>query len=121
MYYILNANGDICGESRDHFTPAEGLRLIAKADYHPDPLLPHKPLLRPSPGWMVCRNSSAIHGRRKPPKRKRGRQIMTHRRRYWQASRKPVACRWMTCAPRRSPKATPTPRSPRPSPDSGRR
>ena len=37
MYYILNANGDICGESRDHFTPAEGLRLIAKADYHPDP------------------------------------------------------------------------------------
>ena len=37
MYYILNANGDICGESRDHFTPADGLRLIAKADYHPDP------------------------------------------------------------------------------------
>lgn len=37
MYYILNANGDICGESLDLFTPAEGLRLIAKDDYHPDP------------------------------------------------------------------------------------
>lgn len=37
MYYILNANGDIIGESLDHFTPAEGLRLIAKADYHPNP------------------------------------------------------------------------------------
>jgi len=37
MYYILNANGDICGESLDLFTPADGLRLIAKADYHPDP------------------------------------------------------------------------------------
>ena len=37
MYYILNANGDIIGESLDLFTPAEGLRLIAKADYHPDP------------------------------------------------------------------------------------
>lgn len=37
MYYILNANGDICGESLDLFTPAEGLRLIAKADYHPNP------------------------------------------------------------------------------------
>ena len=37
MYYILNANGDICGESLDLFTPAEGLRLIAKADYHSAP------------------------------------------------------------------------------------
>ena len=37
MYYILNANGDICGESLDLFTPADSLRLIAKADYHPDP------------------------------------------------------------------------------------
>lgn len=37
MYYILNANGDIIGESLDLFTPAEGLRLIAKADYHTDP------------------------------------------------------------------------------------
>lgn len=37
MYYILNANGDIIGESLDAFTPADGLRLIAKADYHPNP------------------------------------------------------------------------------------
>ena len=37
MYYILNANGEICGESIDFFTPADGLRLIAKADYHSDP------------------------------------------------------------------------------------
>jgi len=37
MYYILNSAGEICGESLDLFTPAEGLRLIAKDDYHPDP------------------------------------------------------------------------------------
>lgn len=37
MYYILNAKGEICGESLDLFTPADGLRLIAKADYHSDP------------------------------------------------------------------------------------
>ena len=37
MYYILNANGDIIGESLDLFIPADGLRLIAKADYYPDP------------------------------------------------------------------------------------
>ena len=37
MYYILNSTGEICGESLDLFTPAEGLRLIAKDDYHPDP------------------------------------------------------------------------------------
>lgn len=37
MYYIINAKGEICGESLDAFTPAEGLRLIAKADYHPNP------------------------------------------------------------------------------------
>ena len=37
MYYILNSAGEICGESLDLFTPAEGLRLIAKDDYHPNP------------------------------------------------------------------------------------
>ena len=37
MYYMLNSAGEICGESLDLFTPAEGLRLIAKDDYHPDP------------------------------------------------------------------------------------
>ena len=37
MYYILNSAGEICGESLDLFTPADGLRLIAKADYHPNP------------------------------------------------------------------------------------
>ena len=37
MYYILNSAGEICGESLDLFTPAEGLRLIAKDDYPPDP------------------------------------------------------------------------------------
>ena len=37
MYYIINAKGEICGESLDAFTPADGLRLIAKDDYHPNP------------------------------------------------------------------------------------
>ena len=36
-YYIINDKGDICGESLDLFTPAEGYRLVAKDDYHPDP------------------------------------------------------------------------------------
>lgn len=37
MYYIINAKGEICGESLDAFTPADGLRLIAKDDYYPNP------------------------------------------------------------------------------------
>lgn len=36
MYYIINAKGDICGESIDQFEPGAGYRLVAKADYHPD-------------------------------------------------------------------------------------
>ena len=37
MYYILDPQGNICGESRDLFTPAEGRRIVAKSDYSPDP------------------------------------------------------------------------------------
>ena len=36
-YYIINDKGDICGESIDQFEPGAGYRLVAKADYHPDP------------------------------------------------------------------------------------
>ena len=38
MYYILDPKGNICGESLDRFTPAEGWRVVAKADYNPDPV-----------------------------------------------------------------------------------
>ena len=37
MYYILDPQGNICGESLDLFTPAEGRRIVAKSDYSPDP------------------------------------------------------------------------------------
>ena len=36
-YYILDPQGNICGESLDRFTPAEGWRVVAKSDYNPDP------------------------------------------------------------------------------------
>ena len=36
-YYILDLQGNICGESLDRFTPAEGWRVVAKSDYNPDP------------------------------------------------------------------------------------
>lgn len=37
MYYILDPQGNICGESLDLFTPAEDRRIVAKSDYSPDP------------------------------------------------------------------------------------
>ena len=36
-YYILDRDGNICGESLDLFIPAEGWQVVAKAGYNPDP------------------------------------------------------------------------------------
>lgn len=36
-YYILDPQGNICGESLDRFTPAEGWQVVTKSDYNPDP------------------------------------------------------------------------------------
>lgn len=37
MYYIIDKDGNICGESLDLFIPAEGWQVVAKSDYNPDP------------------------------------------------------------------------------------
>lgn len=37
MYYIIGPDGQICGESAEHFDVGQGFVLIAKADYQPDP------------------------------------------------------------------------------------
>ncbi|WP_298642447.1 hypothetical protein [uncultured Cardiobacterium sp.] len=37
MYYIIDKDGNICGESLTFFTPAEGWQVVAQEDYNPDP------------------------------------------------------------------------------------
>ena len=111
MYYILNANGDICGESLDLFTPAEGLRLIAKDDYHPDP----QAALAAAKTAKLHAAASAAQAFIETVAGLDG--VPQFERDSW-AAQALEAQAW--AAPRHSPKATPTPRSPRPSPDSGR-
>ena len=135
MYYILNANGDICGESLDLFTPADGLRLIAKADYHPDPqaaLVSAKAAKLHAAAEAAQAFIERVAGLDGVPQFERDSWAsQAAEAQAWAADHEAatpilavsparVACRWMTCASKHSPKAMPTPSSPHPLPDSGR-